>query len=98
MWTITITLKPTAIASTVQFGHKNLNQISTPVIIARYVRDFEGTLLEERSEETSQEYIERIVGNPVHAFQLMRRFTVDIPNIEKDLKKDDWKGLCSGFK
>ena len=35
-----------------------------------------------------------IVGNPVQAFKLMRRFTVDIPNIEKDLKQDDWKGLC----
>ena len=62
------------------------------------MRDFEGTLLEEMSEETSHEHIDRIVGNPVHAFQLMRRFTVDIPNIEKDLKKDDWRGLCDGFK
>ena len=35
-----------------------------------------------------------IVGNPVQAFKLMRRFTVDIPNIEKDLKQDDWKGSC----
>ena len=79
----------------------DLENISSNIfsIICRYVRDFEGTLMETRreSDEASQEYIDRLVGNPVHAFKLMRRFTVDIPNIEKDLKKDDWKGLCHCF-
>ena len=43
--------------------------------------------------ETETEYMDRIVGNPVHAFNLIRRFTIDIPNIEKDLRGDDWLGM-----
>ena len=42
--------------------------------------------------ESESEYMDRIVGNPVHAFNLIRRFTVDIPNIERDLRGDDWQG------
>ena len=57
----------------------------------RYVQDFETTLMDKNAEKGD---ITGIVGNPVQAFKLMRRFTVDIPNIEKDLKQDDWKGLC----
>ena len=58
----------------------------------RYIRDFEGTLLDDSSNESEQEYVDRLVGNPIHAFNLMRRFTVDIPSLEKDLREDDWKG------
>ena len=61
----------------------------------RYIRDFEGTLLENNETESETEYIDRLVGNPLHAFNLIRRFTIDIPNIEKDLKQDDWKGEAS---
>ena len=57
----------------------------------RYVQDFEATLLDNKDKTGD---VTGIVGNPVQAFKLMRRFTVDIPNIEKDLKQDDWKGLC----
>ena len=60
----------------------------------RYVQDFEATLLDNKAQIGDLDYITGIVGNPVQAFKLMRRFTVDIPNIEKDLKEDDWKGLC----
>ena len=58
----------------------------------RYIRDFEGTLSDDGSEESDQQYVDRLVGNPIHAFNLMRRFTVDIPSLEKDLREDDWKG------
>ena len=61
-------------------------------VFFRYIRDFEGTLLENNETESETEYIDRLVGNPLHAFNLIRRFTIDIPNIEKDLKQDDWKG------
>ena len=64
------------------------------LITFRYVQDFETTLLDRNTEGGD---ISAIVGNPVQAFKLMRRFTVDIPNIEKDLKQDDWKGLCHPF-
>ena len=58
----------------------------------RYIRDFEGTLSDDGSDESEQQYVDRLVGNPIHAFNLMRRFTVDIPSLEKDLREDDWKG------
>ena len=64
-------------------------------VFFRYIRDFEGTLLENNETESETEYIDRLVGNPLHAFNLIRRFTIDIPNIEKDLKQDDWKGKAS---
>ena len=64
-------------------------------VLFRYIRDFEGTLLENNETESETEYIDRLVGNPLHAFNLIRRFTIDIPNIEKDLKQDDWKGKAS---
>ena len=60
----------------------------------RYVHDFEATLLDNEAKMGDLDYITGIVGNPLQAFKLMRRFTVDIPNIEKDLKQDDWKGSC----
>ena len=38
------------------------------------------------------------VGNPVHAYNLMRRFTIDLPSIERDLGQDDWAGEeCFGL-
>ena len=51
-------------------------------------------MLDNKAEMGGLDYVPAIVGNPVQAFKLMRRFTVDIPNIEKDLKQDDWKGSC----
>ena len=34
---------------------------------------------------------DEIVGNPIHAFNLVKRFVVDWKKIENDLSKDDWK-------
>ena len=49
-------------------------------------------MIDSIANESESEYMDRIVGNPVHAFNLIRRFTVDIPNIERDLRGDDWQG------
>ena len=38
------------------------------------------------------EFFDRIVGNPIHAYKMMKRFSVDLGKIEKDLKEDDWSG------
>ena len=54
--------------------------------------EFESTLLDGAVAESDADYTSRLVGNPVHAFNLIRRFSIDIPNIEKDIKEDDWKG------
>ena len=58
----------------------------------RYVSEFESTLIDGAVTESDADYASRLVGNPIHAFNLMRRFSIDIPNIEKDIKEDDWKG------
>ena len=54
--------------------------------------EFESTLIDGGVTESDADYASRLVGNPIHAFNLMRRFSIDIPNIEKDIKEDDWKG------
>ena len=55
----------------------------------RYVSEFESTLIDGGVTESDADYASRLVGNPIHAFNLMRRFSIDIPNIEKDIKEDD---------
>ena len=42
--------------------------------------------------ETEKEYTERLISNPLHVFQIMKRFNVDLPSIEKEILTDDWKG------
>ena len=37
-------------------------------------------------------YLSTQVGNPIHAYNLIRRFSIDIGNIEKDIQEDDWAG------
>ncbi len=32
-----------------------------------------------------------VVGNPIHAYKMMKRFAVDLTRIEKDMKDDDWE-------
>jgi len=59
--------------------------------IKKYVSEFESTLIDGAVTESDADYASRLVGNPIHAFNLMRRFSIDIPNIEKDIKEDDWK-------
>jgi hypothetical protein len=38
------------------------------------------------------EFYDRVVGNPIHAYKLMKRFAVDWKKLEQDLTDDDWKG------
>ena len=54
--------------------------------------EFESILLDGVVKESDADFTSRLVGNPVHAFNLIRRFSIDIPNIEKDIREDDWKG------
>ena len=47
---------------------------------------------EEKNAENEKEFIENIVGNPIHAYKMIKRFAVDWNKIEDDLKEDDWSG------
>lgn len=73
-------------------------------ILSQYSKDLENKLnriqsyLEEvnileserQPEESDDAFMERIAGNPIHAYKLMKRFSVDWKKIEEDLKNNDW--------
>jgi hypothetical protein len=40
----------------------------------------------------SGELLNRIVGNPIHAYKMMKRFSIDWKKIELSLEEDDWAG------
>jgi uncharacterized protein YpuA (DUF1002 family) len=48
---------------------------------------------EKRENSDEQEFTDRVVGNPIHAYKMMKRFSVDWKKIENDLKEDDWTGI-----
>ena len=47
---------------------------------------------EKKEISDEQEFTDRVVGNPIHAYKMMKRFSVDWKKIENDLKEDDWAG------
>ena len=40
----------------------------------------------------SLQFVNRVVGNPIHAYKMMKRFAIDWKRIEKSLEDDDWEG------
>ena len=40
----------------------------------------------------SLKFVNRVVGNPIHAYKMMKRFAIDWKRIEKSLEDDDWEG------
>ena len=49
-------------------------------------------MAERRAGDAETEFLDRIVGNPIHAYKMMKRFTVDLKKIENDLKEKDLEG------
>ena len=41
---------------------------------------------------SDSEFFDRITGNPIHAYKMIKRFAVDWKKLEADLNEDDWKG------
>ena len=37
-------------------------------------------------------FVPILSGNPVHTYNVVKRLTIDFPNIEAELKRDDWRG------
>ena len=52
------------------------------ILIVRYIEEFETTLLEGQMEGSDESYADRLIGNPIHAFNLLRRLAIDFPKIE----------------
>ena len=40
--------------------------------------------------QSDEALMEKIIGNPIHAYKMMKRFAVDWQLIEKDLQTDEW--------
>jgi len=58
--------------------------------IKRYLADYERTSLDILGADSEEEKSERLAGNPIHAYNLIKRFNIDLKNIEADIKQDDW--------
>lgn len=44
--------------------------------------------------DTEELIMEKLAGNPLHAFHLMKRLTVDWRHFEKQARADDhWRGM-----
>jgi hypothetical protein len=55
-------------------------------------QDFGSVMSERQLTSTDSEFLDRISGNPIHAYKMMKRFAVDWKKLEQDLTEDDWKG------
>ncbi len=54
------------------------------------LQEFEQVSSERVVDSSDDSFFESIVGNPIHAYKMMKRFSVALNRIEKDMKDDDW--------
>ena len=57
-----------------------------------YLKDYEN-VVKEKVDNDDEEFIERVAGNPIHAYRLMKRLYFDWQTIENDVMNDDWKSM-----
>lgn len=57
-----------------------------------YLKDYESVVEEKATSE--DEFIERVAGNPIHAYRLMKRLYYDWQTIENEIKNDEWRSMC----
>ena len=55
-------------------------------------QDFTAVMSERGTASSDSEFLDRVAGNPIHAYKMMKRFAVDWKKLEADLTEDDWKG------
>ncbi|EFX74258.1 hypothetical protein DAPPUDRAFT_22132, partial [Daphnia pulex] len=60
-------------------------------IIRHYLEDYQSVVEEKASSE--EEFIERVAGNPIHAYRLMKRLYFDWQTVEKEIKADNWRSI-----
>ncbi|XP_057374183.1 prolyl 4-hydroxylase subunit alpha-1-like isoform X2 [Daphnia carinata] len=58
-------------------------------IIRQYLKDYESVVEEKAASE--EEFMERVAGNPIHAYRLMKRLYFDWQTVEKEIKTDNWR-------
>ncbi|XP_071515028.1 prolyl 4-hydroxylase subunit alpha-2-like [Panulirus ornatus] len=65
------------------------------VKIRKYLHEYQQVWAEEAA--TDDVIMEKLAGNPVHAFHLMKRLTVDWRHIEDQAKTDYWEGVLEAI-
>lgn len=61
--------------------------------IRQYLKEYAS--ITEEGADTEDEFQERVAGNPIHAYRLMKRLTVDWNNIKHQLLNDQWEGAAA---
>lgn len=46
---------------------------------------------ESRASHSEDELLEKIATNPIHAYKMMKRFTVDWKTLQTELEANDWQ-------
>ena len=55
------------------------------------LQEFDEVLKERRTSPSEEELAEKIATNPIHAYKMMKRFTVDWKSLQQDLESHDWQ-------
>jgi len=58
----------------------------------RYLEDYQSVVEEGVTNE--EEFNERVAGNPIHAYRLMKRLYFDWQIIENEIRNDHWQSKC----
>lgn len=54
------------------------------------MKEYEQSVINETMDDKN-EFMERLAGNPIHAYRLMKRLYFDWQLIEKEIKTDNWQ-------
>ena len=72
-------------------GLPNRSVIHIIFHLIRYLHDYQSVLEETAASE--DEFAERVAGNPIHAYRLMKRLYYDWQNVEKEIRNDEWRSM-----
>ena len=69
--------------------------IVNSIAYVRYLKDYE-SVVEEKA-DSEEDFIERVAGNPIHAYRLMKRLYFDWQTVEKEIKTDEWRSRFATY-
>jgi len=59
--------------------------------INSYLEEFDEVMKERRRTSSEEDLYDKIATNPIHAYKMMKRFTVDWKSLQADLEANDWQ-------
>ena len=54
-------------------------------------QEFDEVMKERRRTSSEEDLYDKIATNPIHAYKMMKRFTVDWKSLQADLEANDWQ-------